>query len=324
MTKFNDWFKEIFEDNETLRNIRSIAAASIALGLGALFFGLFNSDNLKALLTYNVAGLTIVAILSVWIWKIDLQDRAMADEIEDNKELNAIETNIIATSKLDRNGDHCMIFADNYNEQQQLFLNNRKTRLRINKYKSKIETLRLTVRDLKWYQHIIRLLIIITPFAHIKDIAYYEKQIIELNVKPLFDKSYKKISAKKILAAKVDKVKKETYGADEFEYNPKYDGTKKSLIFSFGKFAGIGGAGNMVFASSASGATIFIYYALLIVSLIWVTVSRYPKVRINTKTKYYVSRENKLKLMKKMIAWHPVIVKDTLVISPPVEVIING
>ena len=319
MDKFNDWFKELFDDDDTLRNIRSIVAASIALGLGALFFGLFNADNLKSLLTYNVAGLTLVAILSVWIWKIDLQDRAMTDEIENNTELAQIEKDIIATSKKERNNDHCILFADEYNEQQQLFLNKRKTRQRIKRYKSRVETLKLTVRDLKWYQRVIKWSLNMIPFIHIKDIAYYENEIAELNVKPLVDTNYKKISAKKILSSKVEKVKKETYGADEFEYNPKYDGTKKSLVFSFIKFAGIGGSGNMVFASSASGGTIFLYYSLLIASLVWVTVSRYPKVRLNTKTKYYVSRDNKLKLMNKMIVWHPVIINEPVLIKEPKE-----
>jgi len=319
MGKFNDWFKELFEDDATLRNIRSIVAISVALGLGALFFGFFNSENIKALFTYNVAGLTLVAILSVWVWRLDLQDRAMIDEIESNDDLKIIEKDIISTSKLDRNNDHCILFADEYNEQQQLFLNKRKTRKQIRRYKEKIDSLKLTVRDLKWYQRVIKFLINLLPFIHIKDITYYEKEIVELNVKPLVDTNYKKISAKKILSAKIEKEKKETYGADEYEYNPKYDGTKKSLAFSFIKFAGIGGAGNMVFASSSSAVTILIYYLLLIASLIWVTVSRYPKVRKNTKTKYFTTRQNKLKLMKRMIKWHPVIQRTTLSIIPPVE-----
>lgn len=323
MKEFNDWFAKLFENDETLRNIRTIVALFIALGLGALFFGLFNNGNIKTLFTYNVAGLTLIAILSAWIWKIDLQDRAMIDEIESNDGLIKIETDILITSKEDRNNDHCVLYADEYNDQQQTFLNKRKTRLRIKKYNDKINTLKLTVRDLKWYQHIFRLFIIIIPFVKIKDIAYYENEIVELNVKPLFDKRYKKITAKKILSAKVEKEKYETYGADEFEYNPKYDGTKQSLIFSFAKFTGIGGAGNMVFASSASGRTIFIYYSLLIASLLWITVTRYPKVRKNVRTKYFTTRQNKLKLMKKMIAWHPIIQQDTVLIPQPKEDVIE-
>jgi len=324
----NEWFAKIFEDDETLRNIRSGVAATIALSLGALFFGLFNSENLKSLVTYNVAGLTLVAILSVWIWKLDLQDRAMIDELQSNKDLQDIEADILITSKLPRNNDNCMLFADWYNDKEQTFLNKRKTVKRVNKYKDNINRLKLTVRDLKWYQRvvrkIIRFIIYLIPFAHIKDIAYYEKLIHQLKAKPLIDRSYKPIIAKNILSAKIEKDKREEHGATATEYNPKSDGTKKSLIFSFVKFAGIGGTGNMVFAKSASYKTILIYYGLLIASLIWTTASRYPKVRINTKTKYFVTRKNKLDLMRDMIKWNPPVKQDIVLLNKPQDVIMVG
>lgn len=317
--KFNKWFKTLFEDDDTLRNIRSIVSLFVALGLGVLFFGLFNSDNLNALLTLNVAGLTLVAIFSVWVWKLDLQDRAMQDEIDNNKDLQEIEKDIIATSKLERNEDNCMLFADDYNDKKQAFLNKRKTAIRIKRYKENISILKLTVRDLKWYQRaiskMIRFIIMLIPFAHNKDIRYYEKEIKELTAKPLRDKSYKPIVAKRVLSAKTEKDSNEEIGAKATEYNPKNDGTKTSLIFSFMKFAGIGGSGNMVFASTTNGKTILIYYSLLIASLIWVTVSRYPKVRLNTKTKYFVTRQNKLNLMRDMIKWNPPIKKNQLLIT---------
>ena len=303
--KLNEWFTELFDNDETLKNIKSVVAIALALGLGALFFGLFSSENLKALFTVNVAGLTIIAMLSVWVWRVDLQDRAFDDEFKSNKELQEIDDEILKVSKIDRNEDYCMLYADEYNYNKRKMLNQRKTNKRIKSYNDKISILKLSTRDLKWYQSLFKLVVILIPFAKIKDIKYYEKQIAKLHRKPLVDKNYKDIVPKKILSAKTEKGNKEEHGAALTEYNPKLDGTKKSLVFSLFKFAGIGGTGNMIFKNTTDPKTIITYYLLLIASLIWVTVRRYPKVRKNTRTKYVVTRQNKLKLMKEMIAWKP-------------------
>ena len=296
MSKWNESVNAFFNDKELLSNIASGVSLTIALGLGMLYFGFYDSINWSALLNTKTFGLTVVAIISNWVWRIDVEKRAFNDELRINKKLEKIENDLDVESKKVDDIDNAIAFVNNWNRQQQEMFNTIKTDKRVTYLNQLI--LYNKVRQVRWYNKL--------PFLKIRSTHDITLEIEELYTNPLIDTSFKPITLTQLISVEKTKISKERKGVETIEYNPQRDGTKKSLIFSLVKFAGIGGGGSMAFLVSTPLKTILIFYAMLILAMLITTIRRYLKVRKNTSTTYFITRKNKLSLIREMNGYVPV------------------
>lgn len=291
--KLNEHINEFFNNDELMSNIRSGIVLFFALGLGFLYFGLYSSIDFGALLSFKTAGLTMTALLSNWVWRIDLEIRAFQDELRDNLELTQIETDIQEESNTFDDYENALEFVKDWNERQQDMFNLLKTEARISVLNQAIKY--SVVRKKRWW-HKKFLFINLIP-STVKEMT---EEIERLEINPLIDKSFKPITVNQLISVQKIKKNKERKGQDSIQYDPKRDGTKKSLVFSLFKFLGIGGSGGIAFGIIDEPGTIVIFYLMLLITLALTTFNRYRKVRKNTKTTYFMTRKNKLKLIREM------------------------
>lgn len=296
------WLDGFLENKELLRNVRSIAIGVLALSLGIIYAGLYNSANLKSLFTINVAGLSVVALISVRIWRLDVKTRAFEDECDKNEEINKIdqEFQTLATKEIDLNS--CIDYVNVFNAKEQELANKKKTANAIAKLERK--------RD----KQLIKYSYSQDKYDSVR--AKFQVKIDKLKTTPLIDKKFKPVSVKQMLSDYKVKTTKEDIGYTRFEYNPIFDGEKKSLIFSMFKFLGIGASGSLVFNEIENITAIVLYYLLLLISMTLTLVIQYPKVRKATATEYLAKRTNKVAFVKKMLQH---VKKETLALPLPKE-----
>ena len=288
MKDFNDKINEFFNDEELMANIRSSIVLILAIGLGLLYFGLYSNIDFGALISFKTFGLTLTALISTWLWRIDIELRAFNDELNNNDELNKIEKEIQGQSNSFDDYETALEFVKEWNIQQQDIFNALKTEKRMTELNQRIKY--SAIRRKRFWHKIFK------P----RSILSMTQEIEKLEINPLIDKSFKPITVNQLISVQKIKKNKERKGQDSIEYNPKRDGTKRSLFFSIFKFLGIGGSGGIAFGMIDSYKTIIIYYVMLLITLALTTFSRYRKVRKNTKTTYFQTRKNKLKLIREM------------------------
>lgn len=294
MNKWNEKINDFFGNDELMANIRSGVVLLLAIGLGLLYFGLYNSFDIKALISVKTIGLTVIAMMSNWLWRIDIEIRAFNDELRDNEILAQVENDIETESNNFDDYDSALEYVKEWNDKQQDLYNKLKTeeRIRVLTQQSRYNKIRP-----KRFWHKIK-----KPRSNY-NIA---QEIERLEVNPLIDKSFKPITVNQLISVQKIKKNNERKGQDSIEYNPKREGTAKSLLFSLFKFVGIGGGGGLAFGITDNPKSILIYYVLLLIALALTTFKRYPKVRKNTKTTYLQTRKNKLKLIQDMKQFTPI------------------
>jgi len=282
----------IFNDEKLLKDIRSGIALSLALGLGFLYFGFAENITLSALFNFGIGALAVISMISVWIVRIDISFRAFDDEIEENEPLqNDIKSMEDEQDKI-IDYDTCIDYIKKYNKQHQELANKIKTEKVIARLESKIVKAKINEK----------------PFTK------FEIKISNLKRMPLVDKTYKDITLKQIKGYTA-KNKGEFNGLSRVVYNPKTDGNRRSLLFAPLKGFGIGGAGSIPFMVTASGKTIFIYYVLLLLTISLTVITRYLKVRKNTKEKYHIVVKNRtafiIDMLKHEMIKEEIILEDT-------------
>lgn len=278
----------LLNDEKLLKDIRSGVALTLALGLGLLYFGFYEQISLDAILNFGVGALAIISMISVWIVRIDISFRAFDDEIQNNEPLRNDVLEMGKQQDLIVDYDSAIDYIKLYNKEQQLLANKILTENVISRLESKI--MRCKIKE--------------------KPYDKYTNKINELKLIPLKDKTYKPIGLKQIKGYSKSG-KSEYSGLSRFVYNPKTDGNKQSLLIAPLKGLGIGGAGSIPFVMSASLKTIVIYYSLLILSITMTVISRYLKVRKNTKEKYHTVVTNRTSFIKKLLEHKVVELVDT-------------
>ena len=281
---------QFFNDEKLLKDIRSGIALTLALGLGMLYFGFADNVTLEALLNFSMGALAIISMISVWIVRVEISFRAFDDELDQNVELKKD----VGLMKIEQNKiidyDSAIDYIKKYNVKQQDFANKVLTDNAIKRLENKIIQRKILGKS---YDKI-------------------QAKINKLERVPLIDKSYKPVTLKQIKGYGKSN-KSEFSGITRFVYNPRTDGNKKSLLIAPLKGFGIGGAGSIPFIVTASAKTIFIYYSILILSIGLTIISRYLKVRKNTKVKYHMIVKNRTLFIQDMLK-HKV-VKQTLLID---------
>lgn len=290
MSKWNEAINGFFSNEELMSNIRSGIVLTLALGLGLLYFGFYSNFDLNTLLSIKTVGLTLTALLSNWLWRIDIEIRGFTDEIRENVELKSIEEDIQTESNSFEDYDSALEFVKDWNETQQDMFNKLKTEERENHLKQLLKYNK--VRQKHWWNAL--------PYFKPRNDKSINEELDALELNPLIDKTFKAITVNQLISVQKIKKNHERKGQDSIEYNPKREGTVRGLLFSLVKFLGIGGGGGMLFGITDSTKTIVIYYLMLLAALALTTFSRYTKVRKNTKTTYYNTRKNKLNLIKEM------------------------
>lgn len=283
---------EFLNDEKLLKDVRSVIALISALGLGLLYFGFYEQITLDAILNFSVGALAIISMISIWIVRIDISLRAFGDEVDNNDPLRKDIEEMGTQQDLIVDYDSAIDYVKLYNIEQQLLADKILTEKVITRLERKI--MRCKINE--------------------KPYDKYEDKINTLKILPLKDKTYKPISLRQIKGYSKSG-KKEYSGLSRFVYNPKTDGNKRSLILAPLKGFGIGGAGSIPFIMTASAKTIFIYYALLIVSITMTVITRYLKVRKNTKEKYHTVVTNRIAFIKQLLLHKKVVLVDTPLID---------
>lgn len=269
---------DFLNNEKLLKDIRSAVALLFSLGLGLFYFGFYEQITLDAILNIGLGALAVISTISVWIVRIDISLRAFDDEIENNDPLRKDIEEMVEYQDKIVDYDSAIDYIKSYNKEQQLLADKILTEKVITRLETKIMRCKINEKPYDKYQDKINLL-----------------QMI-----PLKDKSYKPIGLRQIKGYSKNG-KKEYSGLSRFVYNPKTDGNKRSLMFAPLKGLGIGGAGSLPFVMSASAKTILIYYTLLILSIIMTVITRYLKVRKNTKEKYHIVVKNRTQFIKDLL-----------------------
>jgi hypothetical protein len=271
------------------KDIRSVAIGVVSLSLGILFFGFYNETNLDMLFTFHVAGLSLVALVSIRLWRFDVRTIAFEDECETNEGIIAQEKQGIELITQPVDYESCLDYCDIWNAKEQKNANIRKTNKKITKLKNKRDRLYLIYSS--------------RPNKLKNKQAKIDKHIARLQVKPLIDRKFKKVSVKQMLSGYKVKTSKDANGKTFFEYNPVTHGSKTSFLKSLIKFVGIGGSGGLVFNDlQDQWEQILVYYGLLILSMVLTLVFNYPVVRNLTKTNYLTTLTNKNEFRSKMLS----------------------
>ena len=282
------WFEELLNDKQLMKNIKTSAIGILALSLGIIYYGLFNSANFGSLLSINVAGLSVVALISVRIWRLDIRTRAFEDECDANEKIQDIDKEFQELTQQVINLEDCIDYVKHWNIKEQNNANSILTAKTIAKLERKRDILLLKHSNNE------------NKYKALQ--TKYNDKIQALRITPLVDRKYKPITVKQMLSNyTVKKNEQEEIGKYRFEYNPILHGEKRSLLLSTFKFFGIGASGSLVF-NDIAGKEILIYYGLLIISMILTVVINYPRVRLATKTEYVKKRNNKLALTKEMLS----------------------
>jgi hypothetical protein len=262
---------EIFLNNtELLQDIKSVLMLAVSIVLPMLYFLYSDNFTLGGLLGWEFGVLALFVVIGNVIVFFESSDKAFRDELTTNEDVVNEETRTKEKqATLPKKIDTIITFNKFYNDEQQHNRNLEFTNEVIRKYENKI--LKRKIRG--------------KPYDKIED------EIERLRETPLFDKTYKPVEIRHIIA--IEKIKKdEMSGNKSVNVNPKTYGFKRFMAKQPIKALSIGGSGMFVLGISDSFFTILTFYVVYLLSLAILFALRYLTTRRVTKTLYVLSLRN--------------------------------
>lgn len=279
----NNKFSLDFLNNDTfISNARTTIIILFVLGSAAIYWGIYDSFQLGALLDPEISGLGFIGITNLRLTRYEITNRAMEDEYKENQELRSIDENI--SKEIDKiNIDRAIEIINNKNIEGRKKYNILYTQKIIQKLNHKIFKLKVRKKPVK---------------NLIDRIAVLKTEPIQIRWYNLLTPKYKDINIHKFI--KKDKNFKgvQMEGSSKYGYNPRSDGKYTSWIFTILNLLGLTTAGAFMFVYNIPLLTVIVYYGFLLMGMAWIIIRRYPKIRLLRKTREITTKNNKLELLR--------------------------
>jgi hypothetical protein len=276
----------IFGNTELMRGIRTTVSILISIALPIAYFGFFvNLDQFTPELVFQLSGLGVVSMLSIWNIRFEIATRAAEDEIAVNKDIIRLNEEINAEKVKIKNHELGVQFATQYNRDARARRDAQATQTRLESLAHK-----LLVAQVKGRQKRAKRL-----SARIESLKSKPLNLWWIRIPP--------IKFSDIYEIESHRSSKETPARSKLRYNPKYEGAVKSMFSSVLKSVGFGSMGTIPFLIGTPFMTILIFYGFLLSSMAWTAVTTYLKIRYKTQTKYVDARTFKRDLLRQCVAF---------------------
>jgi hypothetical protein len=269
--KFKDRVEQFLNNEQLILDIRSGLILFVSILLPLVYFLYSKNFSISGLLAFEFGVLSLIVIFGNVLTFLEISDKAIRDEKDNNDQIIEEEKKTIdKQNTLPKKIDSVIEFNRFYNEQEQDNKNKELTNERIAYLNNKITNCKIKQK----------------PYSQ------YEEEIAFLEHNPLYDKSYKPVQLRYIIAQNTT-AKREIKGNDAIHINPRTYGMRKFLMKQPIKALSIGGSGMFILGLSDDIGTILMFYLIYIISLAVLVSFRYPFVRKVTRTLYSTTLRNK-------------------------------
>ena len=280
--KWKDKVEQFLNNEQLILDIRSGLVLFVSILLPLVYFLYSKNFSISGLLAFQFGILSLIVIFGNVLTFLEISDKAIRDEKDNNKEITTAEQDTVEKQNtLPKKIDRVIDFNRFYNEQEQDNKNKELTDQRIAFLNNKITNCKIKGK----------------PFAK------YERETEFLNDNHLYDKTYKPVQLKYILAQDATK-DTEIKGNDAIHINPRTYGMRKFLMKQPIKALSIGGSGMFILGLSDDLGTILMFYLIYLISLAVLTAFRYPFVRKITRTLYIRTLKNKQDYIDEFHEWN--------------------
>lgn len=312
------WFQEFLEDRKLLRSIQTYLVIALIIIFPVIWWGIIENLRLDAEITNTLTVFGIIAYISTWLYRMEISYRAKFDEEQDNEEIKNIYKDIILEVVKPREMDYAVEFMDIHNEKEQniadKILTTRtvdkkkiklvKFKLRKNKFDTITKIKRPKNRKIKLFNKISNFFSKNTNKISLKleyKIEKLNEEIKFLKENPLYNAKCEPIQYDDLIEVSEEESKSnKTFGRSKIRKKVVKSGNKIAAIFGIFRSVGVGAGAVAAWVWDVPFEIVATYFGLLILSLAWITIRRYPKIRLLTKTEHLNGERERFELLKKM------------------------